>query len=153
MRYRLVNLTPNPLLDTRYSIGALVHVGQSLCSAPAAPLPRELGKTAILADHLQRDLHLCQRFDNLPTSFGPLASLGKIWDIPSDIAIPPVLWVTHHVLQYMPLFAQAAFQDVLHGKTESRYSGLTLGECNQLRGYGFDVDLWEDELFRVRKRA
>lgn len=91
--YRLIHFIPDPFLDGRVPIAALVEQRDgrvSVVRLPHTPGPQCLGGQAAssLVQIMLEDLGSATRFDRLPFSLGPHAVLGKRYDVPSDVANP-----------------------------------------------------------------
>lgn len=99
--YRLVHFVPDPLLEARFTLGAIITDGRVVRAVKAARLPGPecLGrrKAHIVARMLQAELDSIRSPTELPPSFGPYASLGEAHEIPAGV-VDAAAWVERVVL-------------------------------------------------------
>jgi hypothetical protein len=98
-KFRIVYFVPDPFLDGRIAVGALLDLPEGVRAVRAAwlPGPQCVGSPAraaalrLVADSLGE----VRRFDAFPASFGPQALLGRELSLPADVADPEAFLAEH----------------------------------------------------------
>lgn len=95
--YRVVHFTPDPFVEARFPLGAVVQDAEGrvqVVQAKRLPSADCLGdaQLAYLAERLRGHLDSITSIDALPPIFGPYTELGRRYELPVEVR-DPVLWV------------------------------------------------------------